>query len=147
MVDMFSVKLRSEIMSKVKSRGNKATELRLIEIFREFKISGWRRRAKVFGNPDFVFHSARVAVFVDGCFWHCCPIHGGIPATNRKFWAAKLDRNKNRDKVVKQKLRAAGWRILRIWQHELSQPSRVARRVNGALIRSSQRSAQKDNNP
>ena len=85
MADVFTPLKRSEVMARVKSRGNRATEMRLIRIFRDFEIKGWRRRAKVFGNPDFIFRAARLAVFVDGCFWHGCPIHGSIPETNRRF--------------------------------------------------------------
>ncbi len=135
MADMFSPKQRSEIMSKVKGRENKATELRLIRVFREFGIRGWRRRAKVLGKPDFIFPAARLAVFVDGCFWHGCPIHGSLPISNRTFWVRKLTRNKLRDRVVRQKLKSLGWSVLRIWQHELHEPAKVARRVSKLLIR------------
>lgn len=134
MADVFSKSKRSSIMSKVKSCGNEATELRLMRIFGEFGISGWRRRVKVFGSPDFVFPAARLAVFVDGCFWHGCKKHGGIPGTNRAFWLNKLDRNKKRDRSVNRTLRELDWRILRIWQHELREPRKVARRVEQSLI-------------
>jgi DNA mismatch endonuclease (patch repair protein) len=73
-------------------------------------------------------------VFVDGCFWHSCPIHGSIPASNRLFWKAKLHRNVQRDKLVCRALQSSGWRVLRIWQHELLYPERVARRL-GRLLR------------
>ena len=104
MADVFSVTKRSEIMSRVKSRGNKATELRLMEVFRVHKIKGWRRHADIFGNPDFVFPVERLAVFVDGCFWHSCPIHGSLPRSNRPFWKSKLYRNRQRDRHVCRKL-------------------------------------------
>jgi DNA mismatch endonuclease (patch repair protein) len=68
-------------------------------------------------RPDIVFTRTRLAVFVDGCFWHCCPEHGAVPATNRGYWAAKLARNVERDGEVDQALRAAGWDVLRIWEH------------------------------
>jgi DNA mismatch endonuclease (patch repair protein) len=135
MADMFSPKQRSEIMSRVKSRENQATELRLMRVFREFGIRGWRRRASIFGSPDFIFPTARLAVFVDGCFWHGCPIHGSVPATNQMFWRRKLSRNKKRDKVVGRELNDSGWRVLRIWQHELREPDKVARRVGRLLAR------------
>jgi len=135
MADIFSVKKRSEIMSLVKGRGNKSTELRLIEILRSGGIKGWRRNAAVFGRPDFVFPEARVAVFVDGCFWHACPAHGDLPATNRKFWARKIDRNKERDKTVRRHLERCGWRVLRIWQHELREAGKVTRRIKRSLDR------------
>jgi DNA mismatch endonuclease (patch repair protein) len=127
--DVFSPAKRSEIMGRVKSRGNQATELRLISIFRDHKITGWRRRAKIFGSPDFVFCRARLAVFVDGCFWHGCPVHGSIPATNREFWETKLERNLRRDQSVTDTLSAKGWRVLRIWQHELRDPEQIGARL------------------
>jgi len=133
MADMFSVRKRSEIMSRVRSRDNKATELRLIYVFRAHSIRGWRRRGKAFGNPDFIFPAERLAVFVDGCFWHSCPIHGSIPVSNRLFWKTKLHRNLQRDKLVRRELQSSGWRVLRIWQHELIHPERVATRVSRLL--------------
>lgn len=139
MVDMFSAKQRSEIMSRVKSRGNQATELRLMRLFREFQFRGWRRSASIFGSPDFIFPAVRVAVFVDGCFWHGCPTHGSVPGTNWKFWRRKLSRNKRRDKVVGAKLKNSGWHVIRIWQHELREPDKVARRIGRLLIRNSAR--------
>jgi len=133
MVDVFTSKKRSEIMSRVKGRGNRATELRLIEIFRLYKITGWRRNAEVFGRPDFAFKTGRVAVFVDGCFWHDCPIHGGLPKTNRRFWREKLRRNKARDRLVNRTLKRNGWKSLRLWQHDLRRAERVAHRVKLCL--------------
>jgi DNA mismatch endonuclease (patch repair protein) len=129
MADVFTPEKRSQIMSRVKGRGNRATELRLIAIFREHGIRGWRRNQIMFGKPDFVFPDSRLAVFVDGCFWHGCPLHGTIPKSNRVFWRAKLVRNRSRDLVVNRELRKLGWKILRLWQHELRQPSKVARRL------------------
>ncbi|MBI3222072.1 MAG: hypothetical protein HYZ46_03125 [Nitrosomonadales bacterium] len=70
MSDIWSKQKRSEVMSLIRSRGNKATELRLIEIFREHGITGWRRNQKLIGKPDFTFRRERIVVFVDGCFWH-----------------------------------------------------------------------------
>jgi DNA mismatch endonuclease (patch repair protein) len=133
MADVFSSVMRSRIMARVKSRGNAATELRLIEILRAHNIKGWRRRALVFGSPDFIFLSARIAVFVDGCFWHGCPLHGSVPKSNRAFWEEKINRNRKRDRVVARRLRGAGWRVLRIWQHELRNPRKVASRINRLL--------------
>ena len=134
MADIFSKKKRSEIMSRVKSHGNAATEIRLIDIFHEHGIKGWRRSRMVFGKPDFIFPKTRLAIFVDGCFWHGCPTHGAIPITNKRFWEEKIKRNINRDHIVRQKLRALGWRILRIWQHELRHPTRVARRITQYIV-------------
>jgi len=72
------------------------------------------------GRPDFVFPRARVALFVDGCFWRGCPKHSNLPVNNRDFWRTKLDANKARDVLVNRTLRKLGWRVLRVWEHELT---------------------------
>jgi DNA mismatch endonuclease (patch repair protein) len=126
MADVFSRAKRSEIMSEVKSHGNKATELALISILRTYQISGWRRGYKLFGKPDFVFPRLRLAIFVDGCFWHACRRHGSLPTSNAKFWQEKIERNKLRDKLVNRKLKEAGWGVLRVWQHELKKGKEYA---------------------
>lgn len=128
MTDVFSKDKRSEIMSRVRGAGNEATELKLISAFRLYGLRGWRRHAKVFGKPDFVFPKERVAVFVDGCFWHGCPKHYTAPANNSEFWEMKFARNKWRDRDVTRTLREGGWKVMRIWQHELSR-DRQARTI------------------
>jgi DNA mismatch endonuclease (patch repair protein) len=117
--DVFSKAKRSQIMSRVRARGNERTELALIGVFRRHGIVGWRRGVRVFGSPDFLFPKHRVVIFVDGCFWHCCPDHGTQPTSNRAFWAKKLLRNIARDRIVNNALRKRGWRVIRIWQHDL----------------------------
>ncbi|WP_354115318.1 very short patch repair endonuclease [Bradyrhizobium sp. LA7.1] len=138
MVDIFTREKRSEIMARVKGRNNAATELLLARTFRRFRVSGWRRGAQLFGRPDFIFKEKRLAVFVDGCFWHGCPLHGGFPKTNRSFWRQKLTRNSQRDREVNRTLRKLGWTTLRIWQHELRTPERVVQRVRRKLSLSDQ---------
>jgi DNA mismatch endonuclease (patch repair protein) len=119
MADVFSKSKRSEVMSRIRGRGNKDTELALAKLLRRNKITGWRRNQKIFGKPDFIFRQARLALFVDGCFWHGCPKHGTQPAGNRSFWKKKFARNIARDRLVNRALRRAGWRVLRIWEHDL----------------------------
>lgn len=133
MADVFSKRKRSEIMSRVKGRGNAATEIRLISLFRAEGIKGWRRQYGLFGNPDFVFPKHRLVVFVDGCFWHNCPAHGSIPTSNTEFWQTKLQKNRDRDVKVNKELRRIGWRIVRVWQHELRDPGKVARKLKRPL--------------
>ncbi len=133
MPDVFSKAKRSEVMSRIRSHGNKDTELRLMAVFRANGITGWRRQVvvtakastvqevkKVRVRPDFVFRRERVAVFVDGCFWHGCAEHYRRPKGNRKFWDAKITRNMERDAAVTKALRKAGWRVLHLWEHELA---------------------------
>jgi DNA mismatch endonuclease, patch repair protein len=69
-------------------------------------------------RPDVVFTRIKLAVFVDGCFWHCCPQHGSYPKANFSYWQPRLDANVARDLLVNQSLRQAGWRVIRIWEHE-----------------------------
>ena len=107
-------------MSRIRGRGNKDTEGALVTLLRKNKISSWRRHHPIFGKPDFVFPKLRIVVFVDGCFWHGCPKHATKPKNNRSFWLAKLDRNRVRDRLVNRTLRATGWTVIRIWEHELT---------------------------
>jgi DNA mismatch endonuclease (patch repair protein) len=168
MSDVFTRKKRSEVMSRIRSRGNKETEITLMGILRHHKISGWRRHAvirsssaaplsgslparnsrgesegsrrRAFANfvvrPDFVFRAARLAVFVDGCFWHACPRHSNLPVNNRAFWRKKLAVNRNRDRLVNRTLRRLGWRVVRIWEHELGmqRQERLVRRIQRELL-------------
>lgn len=143
MPDIFSKRKRSAVMAAIRSRGNRATEMRLIAVFRAHGITGWRRGAvlhwkvergklKAFRvHPDFIFRELKLAVFVDGCFWHGCPKHATKPASNRAFWRRKLSANKTRDRLVTRTLRQQGWRVLRIWEHALTRKGE--RRLLGRL--------------
>lgn len=119
---------RSETMRRVRGR-NTSCE---IALRRELHRRGMRYslRRKLPGNPDMVFVAARVAVFVDGCFWHGCAQHCRRPSSNRTYWNRKIDRNMNRDESVTRTLREAGWRVVRLWEHEVrASPRRCASRV------------------
>lgn len=123
MPDVFTKARRSEVMSRIRGRGNKKTEIALIKLMRRHHIIGWRRHQQIFGRPDFSFRKQRVVVFVDGCFWHGCPKHFNMPANNRAFWKQKLMGNVVRDRLVTRTLRRNGWRVLRIWEHDLRRRS------------------------
>lgn len=125
-------------MALVRGKGNRATELAAISLFRRYHVKGWRRHGRLFGKPDFIFLKQRLAVFVDGCFWHGCPMHSSHPTSNHVFWEKKLKRNKERDRLVTKTLRKSGWRVLRIWQHELTRKKegRCASRILRALGKS-----------
>lgn len=129
---------RSERMSRVRRAGNRSTELRMIDLFRAAGIRGWRRHARLSGAPDFVFRRERVAVFVDGCFWHGCPRHRRTPKTRIPFWTAKLTGNMRRDRAVNRELRASGWIVVRIWECALARScaKRAVARISRALGRS-----------
>lgn len=133
-MDTLNAEQRSLRMASVRSSGNKSTELRLMAIFRAERIQGWRRGSTIKGKPDFVFPKSRVAVFVDGCFWHGCPIHGRRPKSREDFWDAKIAGNQLRDRLVNSSLRSAGWKVVRVWEHELSAKhrQRLLRRLTRA---------------
>ncbi len=135
MSDVFTKAKRSEVMSRIRGRGNKDTEVALAKLLRANGISGWRRNQSVFGKPDFTFRQARLALFVAGCFWHGCSKHATQPKNNRAFWQRKLAVNKARDRVVNRTLRAQGWRVVRIWECELAKKNemRMLRRIQRAL--------------
>jgi DNA mismatch endonuclease (patch repair protein) len=134
------------------------TDHRLAAVFRAHGITGWRRqvaiRFRVSGfeiqvsgrkdskpetwnlkqpksvRPDFIFRAQKVAIFVDGCFWHGCPEHFRRPQTRQKFWDAKITHNQTRDAEVTKALRKTGWRVLRLWEHDL-----VAKREKWLIAR------------
>jgi DNA mismatch endonuclease (patch repair protein) len=120
-------------MAAIRSRGNKATELKLVSILRAAGISGWRRHQPLPGRPDFIFPRVHIAVFVDGCFWHGCRWHCRMPRDNRTYWKAKIAGNVVRDQRATRLLRKAGWRVLRIWGHSLCAPDVVATRISSEL--------------
>jgi len=133
MPDVFTKAKRSAVMSRIRGRGNKATELALIKLLRQHRITGWRRNQTVFGKPDFLFRRNRLALFVDGCFWHGCPKHCKLPTGNRAFWQKKFAANKARDRRVNRELRRLGWRVIRIWEHDLSKRGKACiRRIRFA---------------
>lgn len=119
MSDVFEKSKRSEIMKKVRSNNNKSTELKLIQIFKENNIHGWRRNYKVKGHPDFVFLDKRIAVFVDGCFWHGHDCRNTRPKDNEAYWAKKRERNITHDKEITEYFEKRGWTVIRIWECEL----------------------------
>lgn len=120
MVDVFTVEKRSEVMARIRGFGNKSTEMVVASLMRRNGIKGWRRHYRIFGRPDFAFPALKVAIFVDGCFWHRCPKHASLPVHNREFWNRKLSQNVARDKTVTRNLQRRGWSVLRIWQHDLA---------------------------
>lgn len=150
MPDVFTPEKRSEVMSLIRSTGNKGTELKLVTLMRGLGIKGWRRHVRLQAGarkssgsqpltvrPDFVFRAEKVVVFVDGCFWHGCPRHGTQPRQNRKFWLAKITRNQARDRKVARGLRAKGWKVLRIWECALTKkraPATMARLVRSLEV-------------
>jgi len=137
MSDIFTPAKRSAVMGAIRGKGNKDTELRMMALMRLHRITGWRRGVKLTGKPDFVFRRGRVAVLVDGCFWHR---HPGCkftytPKRRLEFWLPKFERNVARDRLVTRTLRKAGWKVIRVWECDLAAKHwpKIARRLGRAL--------------
>jgi DNA mismatch endonuclease (patch repair protein) len=122
---------RSQNMRAIRSFGTKTTEKRLASLLREHHIQGWRSQPRhIAGKPDFVFRQRRLALFVDGCFFHGCPHCGHVPKTNKPYWAAKIAHNRARDLRVSRKLREQAFRVMRIWECQLRKsPGRCVSRI------------------
>ena len=117
-------------MAAVRSRGNTTTELPLGKVLWASGVRGYRKHWKVLGTPDFAWPGRKIAVFVDGCFWHGCSKCKYLPRTNVSFWRNKIQANQARDKRVRRTLRNQGWTIFRFWEHEVKRtPDRVALKI------------------
>lgn len=128
MADVHTPEQRSRNMSSIRGKNTK------IEVM--FRKALWRKglryrlKTNLPGKPDIVLSSYKIVIFIDGCFWHGCAQHQNIPATNREFWVRKLNRNKERDIEVNKILRAEGWTVIRIWEHEVKKnPEGAIKRV------------------
>lgn len=125
MGDAFSKEDRSAIMRSVKSKNTKSTELTMIKLFKENHITGWRHNYNVKGHPDFVFLNKKVAIFVDGCFWHGHDCRNTRPSENSEYWAKKRERNVRHDKEINILFQKRGWTVLRIWECELKKKNQA----------------------
>lgn len=121
--------VRSRTMGAIRARGNKTTEKTLRMALVRAGQSGWILHAALPGRPDFLFSKKKVAVFVDGCFWHGCKKCGHVPKTRSEFWAAKLRRNRQRDMRVTRELEGLGLKVIRIWEHELTDTDELMDRL------------------
>ena len=109
--------LVSAQMSRMPTKNTTPELLLRRELFRR-RLRYRIHRADLPGRPDIAFATARVAVFVDGCFWHACPAHGSLPKNNREWWQSKFDATRERDRVKDDSLRSFGWEPIHVWEHE-----------------------------
>jgi DNA mismatch endonuclease (patch repair protein) len=112
-MDHVSKEVRSRNMAAVRSKGNLSTEIAMGKLLWAAGLRGYRKHWPVAGTPDFAWPARKVAVFVDGCFWHGCPCKT-IPATNAAFWRNKIRKNQERDRRVDRQLRRDGWVPVRV---------------------------------
>ena len=127
-MDRITSKQRSYIMSRIRGSNTKP------ELMIKRSTDGRKLRYQprgIRGSPDFANKRRKIAVFVDGCFWHKCPKCYRPPKSNKKYWKAKIERNTKRDKDVNRKMRDEGWTVLRFWEHQVNEnPAQVAKRIN-----------------
>jgi DNA mismatch endonuclease, patch repair protein len=127
--------VRSGSMSRIRGKDNRTTERVLRMALVRSKLRGWTMHSNLPGRPDFYFVDRRLAVFVDGCFWHGCSRCGHVPATRSEFWNAKFKRNRQRDRQTTRRLKSQGIRVLRLWEHQLKNPDLIRDAVMNIQLR------------
>ena len=120
---------RSALMAKVRAKGNLSTERKAEAALKKARIKGWSKHPKkVPFKPDFYFPRAKIVLFIDGCFWHACPrCRRRTPHTRYDFWKAKIEGNRLRDKRTCRFLKKKGYRVMRVWEHEVTRESWIMR--------------------
>lgn len=119
LTDVFTKEKRSEVMKKIRSK-NTLPEMTFSNFLRKNKIR-YKRYPKMFGKPDFLILNEKLVVFIDGCFWHGCPVHYKGPSTNSRFWAKKIKNNIARDRKVDGFLRKHGYKVVRVFECKLKE--------------------------
>ncbi|MEZ7892706.1 MAG: very short patch repair endonuclease [Candidatus Wallbacteria bacterium] len=120
MTDTVDKQTRSKIMQKVKSFDT-SIEVKLRKELWKHEIKGWRKNyKKLIGKPDIVFTKYKIAIFINGCFWHGCPKCYRLPQTNKKYWINKVNKNTLRDKNNIKILMKIGWTVINFWEHEIN---------------------------
>jgi len=134
MSDNLSPEDRRKTMRAVKGKGTRL-EKRLWAMLAGMGLKGWKKNAgTITGKPDVVFTSQRVAVFIDGCFWHGCPhCQRKLPITNREYWERKIKRNVELAQMHNEQLLQDGWTVVRIWEHEMADTAIIRARIRHAL--------------
>ena|ERR1700730_4402027 len=134
-MDRISKAARSKTMSAIRKRGNRSTEWRLRSALIRAGLSGWTLHERgVLGCPDFWFDRSRLAVFVDGCFWHGCQECCAIPKQNAGYWRPKITGNMERDRSYTARLKRIGIKVIRVWEHSLADQEQLAKIVGTIRI-------------
>lgn len=123
-------------MSRIRSKRNATTELKLLSLLHAARVRGWQRNSRLPGKPDFIFPKDKLAIFVDGCFWHGHSCGRNLkPKRNAALWLKKISTNRLRDARTTRTLQRMGWSVIRIWECSLAKrPESCVRRIQRALI-------------
>jgi len=137
MTDVLTSAQRQLNMSRIRAK-NTGPEVKFRKFLWAEGIRGYRIHYKLPGKPDIVFTKKKIAVFIDGCFWHKCPICFQEPETRNEFWMKKIQSNIDRDKRVNEQLKKEGWKVIRIWEHEIrKEPEKVIKKIIKILEKTS----------
>jgi DNA mismatch endonuclease (patch repair protein) len=136
MPEQLTIEQRSTQMKKVRGQNNRSTEGAVEQALIANGIENWEKHPdNIIGKPDFIFPHHKLLVFVDGCFWHSCPIcKRRLPVNHAEFWRNKIDGNRRRDNRLRRKLRQEGYHVMRIWEHEVKSGKWI-KRIRGLLQR------------
>ena len=133
MTDVLTSEQRKFNMSRIRGK-NTGPEVRLRKLLWSQGVRGYRIHYNLPGKPDIVFTKKKIAIFIDGCYWHKCPVCFQEPETQKEFWMKKIQSNVDRDKKVNEQLKGEGWNVIRIWEHEIRKnPSLVIEAIRENL--------------
>ena len=118
MTDVLTLEQRKLNMSRIRGK-NTGPELKLRKLLFSNGIRGYRIHYDLPGKPDIVFVKKKIAIFIDGCFWHKCPVDFQEPETRKEFWMKKINSNVDHDKKINTQLQDEGWLVIRFWEHDV----------------------------
>jgi DNA mismatch endonuclease (patch repair protein) len=130
MTDVLTPEQRKHNMSRIRAK-NTGPEVKLRKLLSAAGIRGYRIHYTLPGKPDIVFTKRKITIFIDGCFWHKCPVCFQEPETRREFWLKKIQSNVDRDKKVDEQLKNKGWTVLRFWEHDVRKnPDTIVKKIS-----------------
>jgi DNA mismatch endonuclease (patch repair protein) len=133
MTDVLTKEQRTYNMSQIRGKDT-GPEVKLRKLLYSSGIRGYRIHYNLLGKPDIAFIKKKIAVFIDGCFWHKCPVCFQKPETRKEFWMNKIESNIERDKKVDKQLTNDGWTVIRIWEHEIKkEPEKTVKKIIALL--------------
>jgi DNA mismatch endonuclease, patch repair protein len=136
MTDVLTLAQRKLNMSRIKAK-NTGPEIKLRKLLSAHDIRGYRIHYNLPGKPDIVFTKKKIAIFIDGCFWHKCPVCFQEPETRKEFWMKKIQSNIDRDKKVNDQLKDDGWTVMRFWEHDVRKnPEVIVKKISEEIERS-----------
>ena len=136
MTDVLNEKQRKYNMSRIKGK-NTGPEVKLRKMLFARGVRGYRIHYDIPGKPDIVFVKKKIVIFIDGCFWHKCPVCFQEPETRKEFWMKKIQSNIDRDKKVNEQLKDEGWTVMRFWEHDVRKnPDAIVKKISEIIEKS-----------